>query len=126
MSKHHNETYELALILIAVTDAHTRTSVLVNEKSVSPKARHWMHMRILGKLNAIMKDVKGAFDVQGVKIMEDDVLSPETALQLDEVRSGFLALSKERRDKIEALTNELLKEELADEKSIYNTSNQAA
>jgi hypothetical protein len=107
----HDETFELALILIDVKNANTRTRLLLESGSISPKAKHWMHMHILGKLNAIEKDVKGAFDKQGVQLLEADTLNPHTARQAKEVNYNFLMLEQEDRDKVEAFMESLKEKE---------------
>lgn len=120
MSKHSNETYELAHILTNTAESLLRAEVLMKSPGIGKGGKHFIKTSIINRLNGVKNDVLHKLGSEAAEVMKADVLNEETALQLREVTDRFLELYKEDRDKVEAFIAKLLAHELS------NTQNAAA
>lgn len=108
------ETYELGHIFTLITEALLRAEVLMNEKRVMPKARHWIKTSIVNRLEFIKRDIVSILDNEAAQEMKKDMLNVETALQLREYTNMFLSLSQADRDSVETFMEQLKANELTD------------
>ena len=105
-----SETFELAKILSLIQEALLRGEVLMNSTQIQGEAKQWIKSTIVNRCNAMRNDMLVSLTQSDADIMRQDILSDETALQLDNVKNMFLALYKPQRDEVENYLMNMKKE----------------
>ena len=95
------ETFELGKILALIQEALLRGEVLMNSKNIQGDGKQWVKSTIINRCNAMRNDLLAKLTQSDADILRQDILSDETALQLDNVKNMFLELYKPERDEVE-------------------------
>jgi hypothetical protein len=103
-----HDTYHFGKGFALVTEALMHFEVLYKHEDLKKGAKDFIKTSLLNRLRAVRQDLVGKMSPESFAIMDNDVLSIETALQLENVKTLVLALDKGDRDKVEDYAQRLL------------------
>ncbi len=95
------ETFEFGVIQAMIAEIKLRVEVLKSSKNIGYGNKAWIERTFLNRLNAMERDMIMSLPAKEAQKMKGDIMSTDTALQLNEFRNMFLSMGKSDRDKVE-------------------------
>lgn len=118
MNKVDKEAYELAKILASVTENLLRAEVLMKE-NIPGRTKDWIRRSIVNRLRAIERDILFILPESDRKILTDDIMSDESALQYSHIQDLVLSLLKPQRDEVEEYLEEMVRQHNLTKQEMY-------